>query len=278
MKIVKSSSSLLIQGPGISGLYKHLEIVGRISHRSEFTGNSKEFIEKLKKLGHWAVFDLGTVYLKIPVTKYFKFRRVIKSPYTKTKWVGLSIYITTNYRVILKNRLENDIEKFWCDPCKYHHLRVTSRFICSRNIANEIVRHRAFSFIQESTRYVNYSRLKYGAGLEFIEPEWMKESSNTAPKERRLKVWENCESEYMKDIEDGLVPGDARGGLSGDLKTELYMCGYLEDYYDEAEVGSTEKIGFFTLRSSKQCHPDLRKLSIDLDKQIREKYEITRRR
>lgn len=293
MKIIESSVELLKQGPGIEGLYKHMETVGRVSHKSEAKegSTSKEFIERIKKLGHWAVFDLGTVYLKVPRDKML-------AELLSEKWVsynedGYFYYITTTYRVILRYGLEKFMEDYWSEPEKNHKIRVTSRWICSRAIANEIVRHRDFSFIQESTRYINYSRSRFGSELVYIVPEWV-EKFRPAEYEHlskpdlwgvmkfkvpaisiREKIWKMAEDEYIWETSEKiLVPGDARGCLPGDLKTELYMCGYFSDYYKSSE--SEEKVGFFTLREAPDAHPDLRVLAEKLDKLIKEDEDYRR--
>jgi thymidylate synthase (FAD) len=48
---------------------------------------------------------------------------------------------------------------------------ITVKFVCDRGVSHELVRHRIASFAQESTRYVNYSKGKYGGDLTFIIPE-----------------------------------------------------------------------------------------------------------
>ena len=50
-----------------------------------------------------------------------------------------------------------------------HAPNLSVRFICDRGVTHELVRHRLFSFAQESTRYVNYSN----NDMEFIIPEWV---------------------------------------------------------------------------------------------------------
>ena len=44
------------------------------------------------------------------------------------------------------------------------------RFICDRGISHEIVRHRLASYSQESTRYCNYSKDKFGKEITVIDP------------------------------------------------------------------------------------------------------------
>jgi len=295
MKVIDSSVDLLEQGPGIKGLYAHMEKVGRISHKSEArVGETPEdFVERIRKLGHWAVFDLGTVYLKVPKRIDVKSTyKLLGNNWTRWELEGDYYYITTNYRVILKNDLKDYMETWWCDPIPgIHHLRVTSHWICSRNIANEVVRHGAFRFIQESTRYIDYSKEKHGGELVFIAPEFVQKFrpqtikpglSNSELWEALLglnvpvvavrnKNWENSEAEYLWEVEEKILsPGDARGAVSGDLRTEFYMCGYLDDYYEESDT--EEKIGFFTLRTAQSAHPDLRVLALKLKDLMNRRY------
>jgi len=301
MKIVESNVQLLEQRPGIEGLYEHMETVGRISHMSDKVPGSSSlaFLNRIKELGHWAVFDLGTVYLKVPIE--FSFLPDSSRLYNlfSCKWVEDVIwkdnhYVTTTYRTILKLGLEDLMERLWCDPIPgLHKLRVTSKWVCSRSIANEVVRHRAFSFIQESTRFINYSREKFGTELTFIVPEWVEKfrteekykdlgkvelwnallGDNVPVVSRRMKTWEDAESEYLWEVlGKELIPGDARGCLPGDLKTEFYMTGYLDDYYREPGESSPEKLGFFYLREAKDAHPDIRVLAQKLDEQMKERY------
>lgn len=297
MKVVESNVQILEQKPGLQGLYEHMETVGRISHMSDKVPGSSSlaFLDRIKDLGHWAVFDLGTVYLKIPVE--FSFLPDSSRIYDllSCKWVEDVVwkehhYITTTYRTILKLNLLDLLPTLWCDPVPgIHKIRVTSKWVCSRSIANEVVRHRAFSFIQESTRFINYSREKFGTELTFVVPEWVEKFRTKKYEDlgkvelwmtlledkvpvvsRRWKTWNDAESEYLWEVlGKELVPGDARGCLPGDLKTEFYMTGYLEDYYRVPETGSTEKLGFFYLREAKDAHPDVRVLAQKLDELIK---------
>ena len=62
-------------------------------------------------------------------------------------------YVTMNYRHIIENNWLDDLQ-YLCEPTEYHHKRYTVKFILDRAIANEFVRHRVFSFAQESTRRI----------------------------------------------------------------------------------------------------------------------------
>lgn len=57
------------------------------------------------------------------------------------------------------------------------HGSLTVEFTVDRAIANELVRHRLASFTQESTRYCNYSKDKFGGDVTYILPLYLKRGS-----------------------------------------------------------------------------------------------------
>lgn len=66
-------------------------------------------------------------------------------------------HVTTNYRVIVENHLEEDL-KYLCEPTEYHYKRYTVHMILDRGIMDEFRTHVGLSHLAESTRYVNYSK------------------------------------------------------------------------------------------------------------------------
>lgn len=103
----------------------------------------------------------------------------------------------------------------------------------------EFVRHRVFSFAQESTRYCNYSKDKFGNELTFIIPSWMdsnEQSINTKqgfgikPGEELFAFLGKSERHYFKLLELGWTPQQARQVLPNALKTELVMTGFVSDW------------------------------------------------
>lgn len=310
MKVIKSSVSILPQEPGVIGLMKHVEKLGRIAYLSEdrITDNSYEkFNQMLYNRGHWAVFNSGTVYLDIPYDEYGDILNVIletTSPYTKINVVESHCYLTTNLRVIYQQKLEDWLEKFWCEPTEHHYHRVTSIFTCSIGIQVELVRHRIMSFIAESTRYVGYNKGRYGGELTYILPQWIyrvrEDIGNTVdpltglPRNyilgldgqelwedltahdrtvaSRDRLWRDIEIEYLyettTDEGERLRPEEAHGCLCKDLKSVVGVTGYIEDFIKEPEEGSPENEGFFHLRCAKDAHPDIQVLANDLKEQF----------
>ena len=188
MKLIESKVEIIEQEPGLEGVYKMAELAGRTAYKSEdriTEGSAKKFVEALMKLKHGAVLEHGTVYLTISDglhggafpndegTEIVNFYE--KNPYSKvnSKYVGMGVYynyITTNLRVIFENDRLDDLQ-YLCEPTEYHEKRITAKFICSRSIAQEITRHRVFSFLMESQRYVSYNKEKFGNGITIIIPE-----------------------------------------------------------------------------------------------------------
>lgn len=174
------------------------------------------------------------------------------------------VAITTNLRVLVENGWLDDLQ-YICEPTKYHEKRITVRFICDRGVSHEFVRHRVFSFAQESTRYCNYSKDKFGNELTFIQPCYLNEaelaqygpyhlvSRNKSPESIFICSLNNAEKDYLTLIESGWKAQEARAVLPNALKTELVMTGFATDWPH-----------FFELRCASNAHPQARELAIPL--------------
>lgn len=146
----------------------------------------------------------------------------------------------------------------------------------------EFVRHRVFSFAQESTRYCDYSKDKFGNDITYIIPSWLDlpegkysnwdndwcdvselkllypEVDNLSdPANCFLQSIKNAEYYYFMLINRGWKPQQARQVLPNATKTELVMTGFESDWE-----------GFFKLRCSGAAHPDAKKLADELYKLI----------
>lgn len=258
MKTISPKVEIIKQGNGVDELYKHIEAVGRVSYKSEekMTDNSsKAFVEMLISNKHLSVLEHGTIYLHATDMSSLPYKKYRRNKYSAFKYIVIKdhlgclhghYFITTNYRVIVEKGWEKDL-KYICGGFFSHIKRYTIRFTLSRAIANEFVRHRLFSFTQESTRYCNYCKNKFGNEITCIRPYSLKDGDS-------MKTWEQAmnaaEDTYMKLISNGVKPEVARGVLPLDLKTELIMTGTKEQW-DE----------FFALRCSNNAHPDARKLA-----------------
>lgn len=186
MRLVKPSYEIIEQGPGLQGIYDIIERCGKTSYKSEVKGGeiAKKFVEARTKEKHGAVLEFGTVYLKIHLTEELEQDIIpIVSFYSWNKYskcididldegMGYDFYITTNYRVLVENDRLDDL-KYLCEPTEYHEKRYCVKFITDIGVGREFLRHRVMSMVQESTRYVNYSKEKFGEQCTFVIPPWI---------------------------------------------------------------------------------------------------------
>ena len=246
MKLVKSSVEYLPQEEGLEGIYKQIERCTRVSYKSEdkiTEDSAKKFVDMLIKSKHYAGLEHGTVYLKIPILDKTSYRidSYISNPYSKAKigkMEGNSFYyyIVSNFRVIIENNWLDDLQ-YLCSPTEYHEKRYSFKFITDIGVVRELLRHRKFSFINESTRYCNYSKDKFDNQITFIEPHWLSDDREFKTSEAYDNAYElfcsaceEAEGYYNLMIEEGFKPQDARQFLPLATKTELCMTGFLSDW------------------------------------------------
>ena len=275
MKLINSSYEILPQAPRMEGVYKQIELAGRTcyasSHKIQYQENNtcngfisttaKDFVDRMIASQHYAMLEHGTVYLKFNGIVHVLGRgyqggmKYLDNPYSKVKLEGTTQYVTTNYRVLVENGWLDDL-KYLCEPTEFHEKRVTVRFTTDRGVSHEFVRHRVFSFAQESTRYCNYSKDKFGNELTFIAPSWMdntsfenvdnylhgREYDMSFGSINLVNALSQCELCYLSMINEGLKPQQARAVLPNALKTELVMTGFVSDwkhFFDLRAIGTT---------------------------------------
>lgn len=306
MKLVKPSFEILEQKPReiiiptdmeigprmareelINSVYRQIEIAGRTCYKSEdkiTPDSAKKFVERMVKSGHGAMLEHGTVYLFLTMSSRQQYFKYCSNPYSvanstgeaeKGTWNG---FVTTNYRVLVENGWLEDLE-YICNPGKEHEKRITVRFVCDRGVSHEFVKHRVFSFAQESTRYCNYAKDKFGNELTFIIPRWLSLSNGSyiydypngftkdgSKWDSKLKLntfllsLVRSEAAYLELISQGWVAQQARAVLPNSLKTELIMTGTL-----------TQWEGFFKLRDAESAHPQARELAEPLHAEFRKR-------
>lgn len=270
MKLIKPSFEIWNQPAGLEGVYKQIERVGRVCYKSEdkiTEDSAKPFVDRMIKSGHGAMLEHGTVYLKVfnvienseLIDKYKSNKySVVKEGTEVYNCHGDILYgsckcITTNYRVLVENGWLDDL-KYICEPTEYHEKRITVHFVCDRGVSHEFVRHRVMSFAQESTRYCNYSKDKFGNELTFIQPCWLDDERlklygpyHTVIRDKSLESifiasLNNAEKDYIDLIDLGWKPQEARAVLPNSLKTELVVTGFTSDwnhFFDLRARGTT---------------------------------------
>lgn len=128
------------------------------------------------------------------------------------------------------------------------HASFTVKFVCDRGISHEIVRHRLAAYCQESTRYCNYSKDKFGKEITVIKPCFWEDGSQ----EMNAWVWymEDAEVAYFNLLKMGATPQEARSVLPNSLKTEVVMTANIREWRH-----------FFKLRCSAAAHPQIRQVA-----------------
>lgn len=139
-----------------------------------------------------------------------------------------------------------------------HHV-ITVRFICDRGVSHELVRHRIAAYLQESTRYCDYS----GNGITFILPCWLKDDQNSEEYLMWCEMMRTAEEHYVLLRRKGWKPEQARGVLPHFVKTEVVATLNLRSWRN-----------FFRLRTAPNAHPQMRELSIPLLSEMKQRLPV----
>lgn len=263
MRLIKPSFKIIKQKPGMDGLYKHIETIGRVSYKSEdkiTEDSASKFVQRMANSGHGAVLEHGTVYLKVPLNDATDVRveSYSHNAFSFVRFHEVYAYITTNYRVLFENNWMDDL-KYMCNPTEYHERRVSVKFTMDRIGSQSFCRHRVFSFNQESTRWCKYSRDKFDNEIVYILPPWMPDEQLGIHNSREIlkiahdfDIWEPDDEDqreiafmvacaagelaYMRCVHDGWTAEQARAVLPNSLKTEIVMTGFVSDWWGETFV------------------------------------------
>lgn len=238
MKIIEQQAELVkSSGYTIDDIYNDIERAGRISYKSESKGDAKGFIERLIKSKHLSPLEFGTVYIHISVNdndNYYSVLRKYMDDHYSQVTVGMDdAYITTNMRVIYENGRQDDL-KYLCEPTEYHTKRYTLHCVTSIGISRELNRHRHSSIMEQSTRYCNYSKDKFGNEVTFIKPIWYDETlEDNEYKDNKsfifLSSCHSAEDDYINLIRLGAKPQEAREVLPLSTATEVMYCMFEDD-------------------------------------------------
>ena len=288
MNILKPTFEIWPQPAGLQGIYQQIEKAGRVCYKSEnhLTATSaKPFVERLIASQHTAMLEHATVYLVLPIDfSEFDYR------HNKFTWVNVADgkqFVTTNFRVIVENNLQQHLQ-YLSEPTEHHEKRITVHFTTQIAISREFNRHRVNSMAEQSTRYCNYGKAKFGEEISINLPTWVAEQEQyndevahqTSLKQLCAEVangksvnWDavntwlfanlSAEAAYMQLIGKGLKPQQARVVLPLDTCTELVHTAFIHDwkhFFDLRALGTTGA-----------PHPDAKVLAQPLYEAFKEK-------
>lgn len=155
-------------------------------------------------------------------------------------------------------RLISNLIALGHDAMLEHH-SITVKFIVDRGVSHELVRHRIASFAQESTRYCNYGQGQFGREITVIRPCFLTEGRKhfSDGEFTAYGAWHSAcefsEKYYIRLLELGRTPQEARSVLPNSLKTEVIMTANLREWRH-----------FFKLRCDHTAHPQMREVTIPL--------------
>ena len=277
MKIIEPSVEIINE----SDPFKKIELAGRTCYKSEANiteDSAHKLFKRLYENQHFAMLEHATFIFK--TTNYNTYLRAKNEKFINAtiKYEdGFStIIISGNLRAILESKLQElknalaikyeEFKNLYQSDCTTaqiisfediinpnedeinNHKYTTMRFITDRGVTHELVRHRLFSFAQESTRYVNYNK----NDMHFIKPaeydEW-----NISKQNIFIKSNERTEAYYKELISVGATPQEARAVLTNAIKTEIVVTGNNKEwqhFFDLRYKGTTGK-----------PHPDMQKVA-----------------
>ena len=282
MKILQPNFEIWAQPDGLDAVYRQIERAGRVCYKSEQNTtetSARPFVERMIASEHFAMLEHGTVYLHSTDETFID--RYERNRFSHVNRKGNEAFITTNMRVLAENKWLDDIE--FISP--YTHdfeRRITVHFTTQVGVTREYNRHRANSMAEQSTRYCNYSKDKFGGEISINMPTWIaaEEDVNKVEDASRNTLITLCqqiisntdkdwtaidnwlfanlaaEAAYMNMIAMGHKPQEARVVLPLDINTELVHTGFVSDwkhFFDLRAIGTTGA-----------PHPDAKVLALPL--------------
>lgn len=308
MRINNPSFEIWDQEPGIDGIYRQIERVGRVCYKSEdhqTADSARPFVERMIKNEHYAMLEHGSVFLTISLEgndklsaeeREQKANNYISNRFSRVVIAGGKAFVSTNLRVLAENGWLDDLA-FLTEPTDDHERRVTVHFTTQIAITREFNRHRADSMAEQSTRYCNYSKAKFGNEITVNLPTWVKQQMMDSNWARQISggtltisghdflelgrkvvdgsatdldnwVFANLATEksYMNLIAAGRKPQEARVVLPLDTNTELVHTAFISDwkhFFDLRALGTTGA-----------PHPDAKALAMPLYEEFQKRQLI----
>lgn len=142
------------------------------------------------------------------------------------------------------------------------HASLSVKFIVDRGVSHELVRHRIASFAQESTRYCNYSKDKFGRELTFVEPCFWTDEEHGIEMKAWKEMCSSAEDLYIAFMDCGVKPEEGRTILPNSLKTEIWMTANLREWRHVLKLRAAGTTG--------KPHPQMAEVMIPLLKYLKE--------
>lgn len=251
MKIIEPSVELWKQEPTLEGVWNQIARATRVCYQSKPREgeSSEDFVKRIilkpaliegnlddlehckfdfDKM-HGAMLEHGTVYIDLQPELHPEdniFFTIVDSKYSRYHSHDSHWYITTNVRVLIENNLMNFLNKY-CKPTPYHTKRYTFSVITDIGVTREFNRHRTFSVAEQSTRYCDFNKDKFGNDIMFIQPNWF---GSDVANDELIKAYTHAELYYKALRELGYRPEQARQVLPLGIKTQAVYTAFANDW------------------------------------------------
>lgn len=138
------------------------------------------------------------------------------------------------------------------------HETLSVEFTVDRGVTHEMVRHRPCSFAQESTRYCNYAKGKFGEQLTVIKPcFWEEGTPEYSLWLQAMSMAENC---YLHAMFNGSKPQEARSMLPNSLKSQITITATLGEWHHIFNLRACDATG--------AAHPQIKEVMVPLLKEL----------
>lgn len=280
MRFIEPNVEYLPQPSGLEGVWHQIATATRVCYQSQAreSESDEDFVKRvlfkpaliegdlsdlkhckfnILKL-HGGCLEHGTVYLLSDSSDDIIDLHYHNKPYSIVRQVGTKCYITTNMRYIIEYNYWDDLRCI-CEPTENHFKRYTFKVTTDIGVTREMNRHRTFSICEQSTRYCDFSKDKFGGELTFIKPAWT--IKDNAAK-TCCGLLEDIESTYKYLREDGWKPEQARQILPLGLKTEAVYTAFADDWKH-----------FISLRAdnaSGKAHPNIQYIANEIKRIAKE--------
>lgn len=253
--------------------FKKIAYVAHNCYQVEGKSDDEEFIKRLLGFKHYAMIEHYLFSFKVEEDHYMQLL-LLNNPYVVLdKSLKGDHLCTLSLRVLLENECEAlnllvsalpikikslidrevasiasnvsliDIDDYKAEVDLYkRHKQVSVKIITDRGVSHELVRHRPCSFAQESTRYCNYLKNRFGNSITLMRPldyDKYQEVFDSA--------YQAAEDNYFALLKAGSSPDVARALLPNGLKTSIIVSCSLKEW---------EHI--FYLREAPAAHIDMR--------------------
>ena len=200
MRIIKPSVTYVPQ----YNIYDHIARAAKICYATEEVNDTKKFVEKLIKAGHVSMLRHGTIYFIRPNEEWDFIEKYKANNFSSVNEDSSMSFITTNMQVIHDNGWYADLERaenypfvpkncqttYPLYPAGFNNMRYTFEVITQISTSRELNRTSPNNIAEQSTRYCNFAKNKFGNEITICQPHWFDIDPNRFKEEAHYK-WED---------------------------------------------------------------------------------------